>query len=118
MSKNARHVPRRSYPMQEVIRAAYLAGSGASASDIAAELGSTTPDRVNALLHKHRVKLLPKAPGQTGIVLAISRTAVVELNKIAVARRMDPNWMIARVVEACAAERALLLNLLDEVEAP
>lgn len=107
--------PRNVYLPRHVIRAAYMAGGGSSAIEISGEIG-TTPERVYGLCHRHRIKLIQKGPHQIAITMPIAKSALAEIAKIATKRGADPVWIAARVLEACAAEPALLHNLIDEID--
>ncbi len=113
-----RPLPRRSYTAPELVRVAYLAGSGLSSSDIADAIGDTTGLRVRALLSKHGLALLPKTPHEVAFHITISEAAMREAEKIAEVKRLEPRWMVGRVLDVCLKDRTLFLNLLEEVELP
>jgi len=108
---------RRTYIAREVVRVAYMAGGGATAADIGAEIGAA-PERIYGLCRRHRIRLIPKGPHQSAITMAIAKSAMTEIAKLATKRGADPVWIAARVLEACAAEPVLLRNLIDEIVEP
>lgn len=106
---------RQSYLPADVVRAVHLATLGATAADIAEELGpGVTPTRVYALLARHRVPLVQKAPTQTCAQIIFSKAAMAEVEKVAALKRVDPIWLIGRLVEACAEDRRVLISLLED----
>lgn len=106
---------RRTYIAREVVRVAYMAGGGATAADIGAEIGAA-PERIYGLCRRYRIKLTPKGPHQSAVTLAVAKSAMTEIAKLANKRGADPLWLAARVLEACANEPVLLRNLIDDVE--
>lgn len=106
---------RQSYLPADVVRAVRLATLGATAADIAEELGpGVTPTRVYALLARHRVPLVQKSPSQICARIVVSKAAMAEIEKVAAVRRIDPTWMIGRLIEACAEDRRVLVSLLED----
>lgn len=59
-AKNAknRSIPYKKWHTSDVLRAVYLAGRGASAREIADQIGGTTPERVRAMLRNHGFGLM------------------------------------------------------------
>jgi hypothetical protein len=59
-AKNARtrSLPYKKWHTSDVLRAVYLAGRGASAREIADQIGGTTPERVRAMLRNHGFGLM------------------------------------------------------------
>jgi len=49
--------PYRRWYFEDVVRAAYMAGQGASAKEIAQTLGGATAERVRAMCRVHGIKL-------------------------------------------------------------
>lgn len=99
---------------RKLMRAAFMAGAGASAADIADEIGGS-PASVYAALSRAGIRLTPKTHNQVVVNLVISKAALSEAEKIAVVRRVEPILMISRLLQACLEERSLALNLVDEI---
>jgi len=112
--KKPKPLPRRSYDTRELMRAAYMAGQGASAGDIVDEIGETTPERIYAALNGAGLRLTAKTPHQVVVNLVVSKKAVVEAEKIAAVRRCDVTAVMARLLEYALEDRCLALNLLDD----
>jgi hypothetical protein len=116
-SLRARRPYRPPYQKARIARMAYLAGLGCSAREIADEMGMSE-QHVYRMLSDYRIALAPKAHGQKSVCLAISSKALTDAYELAGGLGMQPNWMMARALEALIAERTVLLNLLDGVKAP
>ena len=105
------------YQKSRIARMAYMAGAGCSAREIADE-AHISERHVYRMLSDYRITLAPKAPGQKSVALAIAATSFTDAYEVAGHLGMDPNWMLARALEALIAERTVLVNLLDGVKAP
>ena len=108
----------RRFPFSEVIRAAYLAGSGATAEEIADALGgSWTASRVYALLRRHGMRLVPKTVAQASFPLVISRESLEKADRVSGSRGCDPYWLMGRLVESALRDRQTIDELLGKLEA-
>lgn len=110
-----RRVPR--YSQSEIIRAAFLAGAGASAPEIAEAFrrDDVTTNRVRGLLHRHGLRLAPKNQSQTAFVVVVSREAMAEIERISEPFGVDPQWATGRVIEAVVANSAVLRDIVKVV---
>lgn len=96
-----------------VIHAVWLAGSGASASSIASDIGSK-PEQVYSMLRRYRVPLLPKTPGEVGFPIVIRNRSLERVTAFAAMNGYDPKVLIGKLVDACSESPDLMRNLLDE----
>jgi len=102
----------RRYSQSDIIRAAYLAGAGATAEDIAEAIGrGATTQNVYSLLFRHGIRLVPKNRAQSCFPLVISRDALSEAARRADACGVDPQWLIGRLVEECLRDRSIAQEL-------
>ncbi len=108
-------LPRREYLPREAALAAYMAGSGSSAEEIAEVLGGTTRARVRALLKSYGLDFVPKTGQEVAFPVVVSVAALREAEKIADVRRLDPKWMMSRVLDLVLKDQALLLDLLNDL---
>jgi transposase len=102
------------YQKARIARMAYLAALGCSAREIADE-AHISERHVYRMLSDYRIALAPKAPGQKSVSLAVSSDAFAAAYELAGRMGMDPNWMMARLLEAVLSERNVAVNLLDGV---
>lgn len=107
---------RRPWTAARVARIAHCAGAGWSAGEIADETGMSR-DHVFRVLSTHRLALVPKRADQISFPIVISKAAMDEAIILGARFKLDPQWMVARLVEAVLDERPLAINLLDGVEA-
>jgi len=98
---------------EQIIRAAALAGSGASADEIAADL-KMTPQRVYHLLRLHGLPLVHRTPNQVAFVVTISEAAMAEIERICWPLGVDPERALAHIVERVAENPALLTEIAKE----
>lgn len=106
----------RRYSQSDIIRAAYLAGGGATADDIAEAIGcGATARSVYSLLFRHGIRLVPKNRAQACFPLVISRDALGSAETRAAAVGADPQWLIGRLVEQCLLDRVIASELLRRV---
>ena len=105
------------YSVARVARIAYLAGSGCSASDIAAETGMKS-GAVYKVCSEYRISLVPKTHAETSFPIVVSKRALTDAEAIAKDLQMPPTWMMARLLEVVLSERTVAVNLLDGVRAP
>lgn len=112
--------PRRHrYSFSDIIRAAYLAGSGASAPEIAESLRhNLTANGVRGLLFRHGLRLAPKMSTQTAFVAVVSREAMTEIERIAEPFGADPHFVAARLLERAARESVILSEIVKENAEP
>lgn len=114
MKRPRKHIP---YTVSRVARIAYLAGSGCSAAEIAAESGMKT-GAVYKVLSDYRISLVPKNCNETAFQLVVSKRTHADAGDIARDLSVPVPWMLARLLEAVVEERTLAINLLDGVSAP
>jgi hypothetical protein len=109
----------RRYSQSDIIRAAYLAGGGATADDIAEAIGGgAKAQNVYSLLSRHGIRLVPKTRAQSCFPVVISRDAMSAAARHAAARGVDPQWLIGRVIEQCLRDRAIAGELVKRVRTP
>jgi hypothetical protein len=109
--------PARRYSVSEMERAAFLAGSGATAEEIAEAIGrGVNAQNIYALLSRRGLRLVPKSRTQTCFPLVISRDAMTAASRHAAARGVDPQWLIGRVVEQCLRDRTLMGEIIARLE--
>jgi len=103
MAKKPEPHPR--YTPSEITRAAFLAGSGASAAEIAAALGGrATANRVCGLLHRHGLRLVAKTRGQVAFPLVVNEVTMEKLEAAAAGRGADPQALAAKLLEGLAGD--------------
>ncbi|CAH1649834.1 hypothetical protein [Chelatococcus asaccharovorans] len=115
--KRKRPVPRRVYFGPEKLRAAFLAGSGKSGTEIAQILGGTTGTAVCKMLRKAGIEM-PGTSRHRVFPLTLPRRDAEKLAAQADRRDMTPHALAASVLCACVAEPVLIDNVLDEGNAP
>jgi hypothetical protein len=107
------------YPLSDVIKAACLAVTGSSAPDIADALGNmTSRSRVFRILRLHGIQLMPKTQAQTAFVVVISRDAMAEIERVCEPFGVDPQRAAGRVIDAVAANSAMLREIVKESAEP
>lgn len=107
------------FSFSEANRAAYLAGAGATAEEIAAALGNGATSRsVYSLLARLGIRLVPKTRAQTSFPLVLSRESMSAVERLAAARGADPQWLAARMIEAAVDDRRLAGEIIAKVERP
>lgn len=108
-------LPYRRWHAQDVVRASYLAGQGASSAEIARILGGTTAQRVRSMCREHGIKLQcsPTAPAIQQIVW--KKADQDALNAEADALDREPGELAALILRR-ALERKLGRDLVHEMD--
>lgn len=110
-------LPRRPWYGPDKLRAAFMAGQGASGGEIAKAIGGTTPDRVRAMLRVHGIPLM-REKGSEDILFVRWKVADREaLEKIAARMEREPGELAALIVRKAIAEKAVekMIDPLDVV---
>lgn len=115
--KNTDALPYKKWHTADVLRAAYMAGQGASASEIANVIGGTTPDRVRSMLRFHGLSLLRSRGGDDILQIRWKRTDRQELDALADKLDRDPGELAALVVRKAICGKVVekLVDPLDVV---
>lgn len=90
---------RRRFTSAQKIDAAYMAGAGASASEIKENLGFSSTSQVYRLLKAISKRLTPKSASQTSFVVVISKEAFEDVERIAGERGADPHLIASQLIE-------------------
>lgn len=109
-----RRPPRRVYKDSDILRAAYLAGGGASAGEIARDIGFTTAEKVYALCSRHGLKLAPKLGNEAVLTLRLPRKVLDKIENAATLRDADPRDLVVGLLEQVAADDNLLAGLATD----
>lgn len=99
------------------MRSAFLAGSGASADEIADALGDgVTVQRVYALVRRHGLRLVDRNREQAVFgPVKITRSAMSEFERLCEPYGVDPQAIAARVLEEAARDSAKLREIVRGV---
>ncbi len=104
----------RRFEETEVTRAAYLAGSGASAEEIAAALGvGVTVEAIYRLLKRLGIRLMPKSCAQVSIPVAINVEMFESITRAAIRRGVDPQEAAGKILDAIAENTQLLEKIMS-----
>lgn len=104
-SRKKRPVRRAQYSVAEIAAASNMAGSGASAGEIAQVLGRrVTAIRVYSLLSRFGIRLIPKTRAQVCFPLVISRDAMAIAETLASIEQVDPHAVMADILEQALAD--------------
>jgi hypothetical protein len=110
--------PRRHHYLQsDVIRAAFLAGSGASADEIADALGGRmTVKRVYGLVRRHGLRLVGRNRDQVTFgPPRVSRSVMAEYERVCEPHGLDPQTIAERVLEEAGKDSAGLREVVRRV---
>lgn len=115
MSRIAKHaaLPRRPWYGPDKLRAAYMAGQGASAGEIARAIGGTTPDRVRAMLRVHGIPLMREVGNEDVLFVRWKVTDRERLNRAADALDREPGELAALIVRRVLEKPGLVKELVD-----
>lgn len=117
MSKTRTGMPRRVWYGPDKLRAAYLAGLGKSASEIAAAVGGTNAARVRAMLRTHDIPLLRGTGNEDVLVLRWKTQDRRSLNAVADRIDRDPDELAALILrKTLALGDSALRTLIDELD--
>lgn len=108
MSRKRRYaaLPRRPWYGPDKLRAAYMAGQGASAGEIAKAIGGTTPDRVRAMLRVHGIRLMREHAGEDILFVRWKRADRERLDAVALKMDREPGELAALIVRRVLADRS------------
>jgi hypothetical protein len=109
--------PYRRWYFEDVVRAAYMAGQGASAKEIAQTLGGATAERVRAMCRVHGIKL-QRSQAAPAIQQIVWKTADQDaLNAEADRLDREPGELAALIVRKAIAAKEVerLVDPLDVV---
>lgn len=110
-------LPRRPWYGPDKLRAAFMAGQGASASEIAKAIGGTSPDRVRAMLRVHGIPLMRGKGGEDILYVRWKAADRQRLNAISDKLDRDPGDLAALIVrKVLAANPSLLKELVHELD--
>lgn len=96
-------IPPRPWYGPDKMRAAWMAGNGASADDIARTIGGTTAQRVRAMLRNHHLSLLRKSRGEDVLMIAWKESDRRRLNGAADALGYEPAELAAIILRKVLA---------------
>lgn len=115
-----KHPRRHRYSLSEIVRAAFMAGFGATAAEIAEALGGRmTVRRVYDLIRRHGLRLVARNGDQaTFAPLTISRSTMTEIERVCESIGADTHFVAARVLERVAADSAVLREIVKEITKP
>jgi hypothetical protein len=99
----------------ELMRAAFLAGQGYTAADIAVQIGNTTGAKIASQLHRHGVHTCRKGDDEI-MQLRWSRRDQRALDALADKRSRSAADLVVITLRILLSEPVLFANLLDEVE--
>lgn len=108
-------LPRRPWYGPDKMRAAFLAGQGASAREIAAAIGGTNAQRVRAMLRSSGLRLLRQGGNDDVFFIHWSIVDRESLKAVADAAGMEPAETAAAILrKALATPQAVIADLIDE----
>ncbi len=106
----------RIYAGPEKIRAAFLAGQGKNATEIAEALGGTTPRRVRDMLRDAGVEMVRPFGRPKAVRIDCTITDMRRLEEAAAEREAAPGDFALHLLRLLLSEPILLANLLDETQ--
>lgn len=115
-AKKAPALPRRPWYGPDKLRAAFMAGQGASAGEIARAIGGTTPDRVRAMLRVHGIPLLREKSGEDILFVRWKVADRERLNRMADRLDREPGELAALIVRRAMERRELVEELVHELD--
>lgn len=101
----------RDYNARQIARAAYMAASGATAQEIADEIGAGTAAKVYGLLHRIGINLTPRHPGQEAMLIRVDKAAMAAVGEQAAEHGLAAPTLAARLLREICDEPALLRSL-------
>lgn len=104
MPRKPKKVPPRVWYGPDKMRAAYYAGQGKSAKEIAQIIGGTDAARVRATLASIGTPLLRQAGGEDALVIRWKRTDGAALEKAAAERDIEPAYLAALIIRKVLAQ--------------
>lgn len=109
-------LPRRPWYGPDKLRAAYLAGLGMSANEIARVIGGTNGPRVRAMLRVHDIRLLREKGGEDILHIRWKTGDRQKLNSMADQLDREPGELAALIVRKVLADPRLLRDLVHELD--
>lgn len=107
----------RKYVGAEKMRAAFLAGQGRNAGEIAAELGGTTPRKIRDMLRDAGIPMVRPFGRPKAVRIDCTNSDMRMLEDAAAEREAAPGDFALHLLRLLLGEPVLLKNLLDEVDA-
>jgi hypothetical protein len=104
----------RVYAAPEKLRAAYLAGQGKTAEEIAQVIGGTTPRKVRDMLRSSGIDLARPFGRPRALLVYLTLTDAKLLGDMAADRDVAAADLARELLSIIAAEPVLAANLLDE----
>lgn len=117
MSQKRRYaaLPRRPWYGPDKLRAAFMAGQGASAGEIAKAIGGTTGPRVRAMLRVHGIPMLREAGNEDILQIRWKIGDRERLNAAADQLDRDPGELAALIIRR-VLERKMISELVHELD--
>lgn len=117
MSNTRSGMPRRVWYGPDKLRAAYLAGRGCSASEIAAAVGGTNAARVRAMLRTHDIPLLRGTGNEDVLQIRWKPQDGQALDAAADRLDREPSELAALIIrKTLALGDSALRTLIDELD--
>lgn len=117
MSRRRAPLPRRTWYGPDKLRAAYMAGQGASAGEIAQAIGGTSGPRVRVMLRAHGIQLMRERGGEDILFVRWKRGDREALEKVALAMDRDGAELAALIVrKVLAADPSMLRELVHDLD--
>lgn len=108
-------LPSRSYRTTDVVRAAFLAGSGKPASEIALHLGGTTTARIYALLNGYGIRALRTAGQEEVLLVRWSRKHHKRLAHLAREHEYTAESLAAALLMAAMDRPGIIEKVIHEL---
>lgn len=97
---------RENYSREELLRAAHMAGKGATAIEVA-EFLKTTPVAVYRMMAQHGLRLVERNDGEVCIPLRILSQHFDLVGRLAATKNADPLWLLAQIIHAVLSDDEL-----------
>ncbi|MCT8999222.1 hypothetical protein [Chelativorans intermedius] len=107
--------PRKRWSTGDIIRAAHMAGQGASGGEIATVIGGTTGERVRAMLRVHGIPLLRNRGNEDILQIRWKREDRERLNALADRLDREPGELAALIVRK-AMQGKVVEKLVSELD--
>lgn len=104
----------RIYAGPEKIRAAFLAGQGKNAAEIADELGGATPRKIRDMLRDAGIPMVRPFGRPKAVRIDCTNSDIRLLHEAAAEREAAPGDFALHLLRVVLSEPVLLKNLLDE----
>lgn len=115
-AKKPESLPRRPWYGPDKLRAAYMAGQGASANEIAEAIGGTAGNRVRSMLRAHGLPLMREHNGEDILFIRWKVADRQKLNAAADRLDRDPADLAAIIVRKVLADKKLLDSLVHPLD--